>query len=124
MPHRPAAFACLTFLAACQAAQPVAAPDGPAGAAPVAPSNEPQPPNLVAALCADCHAIGSDGLSPEAKAPAFSTLARQPGLNEAGLTRWLLDAHNYPVAMEFELSEPEARAVARYLIELEEAEQP
>jgi hypothetical protein len=40
------------------------------------------------------------------------------GLTEETLGSWLIDAHNYPELMDFELSEEEAREVADYMLTL------
>ena len=58
-------------------------------------------------------------LSPNRQAPAFDAIANSAGLTGESLKRWLIDARNYPELMEFELSEPEAREVAAYMVTLQ-----
>lgn len=99
------------LLAACQTTAPGPAPDSAAQA-------QNQPPTIVASVCADCHAVKAPFLSPNEEAPPFDALANQPGLTSETITRWLVDAHNYPELMEFALSEEEAKDVAGYILTL------
>lgn len=100
-------FATLTVLAlaACQNTPPA-----------VSASDAPRVPNLVQGVCGDCHGVQPPFLSPNPDAPDFEAVANSAGLTGESLTRWLIDAHNYPELMEFELSEAEAREVAAYMV--------
>lgn len=95
-------------MAACQSAPPesVSKPSG-------------QVPNIVQGVCGDCHGVEPPFLSPNPQAPGFDTIANSAGLTGESLTKWLIDAHNYPELMEFELSEEEAREVADYMVTLQ-----
>ena len=100
-------------LTACQTT-PSPAPTTPASTSPA-----PKVPNLVQGVCGDCHGVEPPFLSPNPDAPDFETIANSAGLPGESLTQWLIDAHNYPELMEFELSEAEARAVAAYMVTLQ-----
>lgn len=84
-------------------------------------STPPQPhPGLafVEASCGGCHSVERHGVSPNPGAPPFAAIANQEGLTEATLGSWLLDAHNYPEEMEFELDQPEVSGLADYILTL------
>ena len=102
------AFACAAFaaLAACQYEAPQSV------------SETPEAPNIVVAVCGDCHGVRAPFLSPNPQAPAFDAIANRPGLTEDTLASWLVDAHNYPELMEFELNDEEAKKIADYMITL------
>ncbi|MEE4153200.1 MAG: hypothetical protein V2I27_03495 [Erythrobacter sp.] len=76
-------------------------------------------PTLVQGVCGDCHGVEPPFLSPNPQAPGFDAIANSAGLTGESLTRWLIDAHNYPELMEFALSEDEARVVAAYMVTLQ-----
>ncbi|MEO0643155.1 MAG: hypothetical protein AAFY47_07030 [Pseudomonadota bacterium] len=76
-------------------------------------------PTLVQGVCGDCHGVEPPFLSPNPQAPGFDAVANSAGLTGESLTNWLIDAHNYPELMEFELSEAEAREVADYMVTLQ-----
>ena len=95
-------------LSACQASPPAASVSGAAAV-----------PNLVQGVCGDCHGVQAPFLSPNPDAPDFEAIANSAGLTGKSLTAWLIDAHNYPELMEFELSEAEAREVAAYMVTLQ-----
>ncbi|MEO0688847.1 MAG: hypothetical protein AAFY51_00975 [Pseudomonadota bacterium] len=82
-------------------------------------SQKPRVPTLVQGVCGDCHAVQRPFQSPNPDAPSFEAIANSAGLTEETLSAWLLDAHNYPEQMDFELSEAEAREVADYLVTLQ-----
>ena len=86
---------------------------------PASVSDAPAVPNLVQAVCGDCHGVEPPFLSPNPEAPSFEAIANSAGLTGESLTAWLIDAHNYPELMEFELSEEEAREVAAYMVTLQ-----
>lgn len=86
---------------------------------PPASATDPAPvPSLVQGVCGDCHAVEAPFLSPNPEAPPFDAIANRPGLTRATLKTWLIDAHNYPELMEFELSDEEAQKVADYMATL------
>jgi len=101
------AIATLT-LAACQPAAPETAS-----------SRSGRVPTLVQGVCGDCHAVQRPFISPNPDAPGFDAIANSAGLTGESLTAWLIDAHNYPELMDFELSEAEAREVADYMVTLQ-----
>ncbi|MEM6266180.1 MAG: hypothetical protein AAF707_01545 [Pseudomonadota bacterium] len=76
------------------------------------------PPALVQGVCGDCHAVEAPFLSPNPEAPSFSAIANREGLSEETLASWLIDAHNYPELMEFELTQEEAQKVTTYMLTL------
>ena len=122
---RTASFALIlaAMLAGCQsvAPAPVSASQAPASqtSAPTPPAPSTEIPNLVVAVCGDCHGVEPPFLSPNEDAPGFDAIANSAGLTGESLTAWLIDAHNYPELMEFALSEEEARAVAEYMVTLQ-----
>jgi len=79
-------------------------------------------PNLVQGVCGDCHGVEPPFLSPNPEAPGFDAIANREGLSDETLSTWLIDAHNYPEIMEFELDEAEARKVADYMLTLRDAQ--
>ncbi len=95
------------WLSACQTAS---APD------PV--SQAPPPPAFVEAACGGCHAVEPPFLSPNPAAPAFAAIANREGVSHKSLKPWLMDAHNYPEEMDFDLEPTQVDQVARYLITL------
>lgn len=82
-------------------------------------ANEAAPPSLVAGVCGDCHAVEQPFESPNPEAPTFASIANRAGLTRETLAPWLLDAHNYPLQMDFELSEGEAKQIADYMLTLQ-----
>lgn len=99
-------------LSSCQTAAPKQAEAVSASSQPV--------PNIVQGVCGDCHGVEPPFLSPNPSAPSFAAIANRQGMSEASLTTWLVEAHNYPELMDFELSKDEAGEVARYLISLQD----
>lgn len=77
---------------------------------------------FVQASCASCHAIDAGSLSPNPNAPTFENIANRPGVTRETLRTYLLDAHNYPVDMDFELTPERADAVTDYILGLQSAE--
>jgi mono/diheme cytochrome c family protein len=92
-----------TLLAACQTTEP---------------APEPDPPAFVEAVCGGCHGVEPPFLSPEPEAPTFAAIANRRGLSESSLADWLANAHNYPEAMDFDLTRERADMVASYMITL------
>ena len=70
------------------------------------------------ASCGGCHAVEEPGRSPNPEAPAFGEIANRPGVTAATLSAYLRDAHNYPEAMDFELTAQQAHALAEYMLTL------
>ena len=70
------------------------------------------------ASCGGCHAVEKVGLSPNPASPTFAEIASRPGVTAKTLSTYLRDAHNYPEAMEFELTGNQADALAEYLLTL------
>ncbi|MDJ0978533.1 MAG: hypothetical protein QNI87_08340 [Erythrobacter sp.] len=102
--------AAAALLAACQS-DDTAPPKSASAAQPV--------PNLVQGVCGDCHGVEAPFLSPNPEAPGFDAIANSAGLTGDSLTDWLIDAHNYPELMEFELTREEAEKVSRYMVSLQ-----
>ena len=73
---------------------------------------------FIEASCGGCHSVERQGISPNPDAPPFAAIANQEGLTEATLETWLLDAHNYPEEMEFELGRPEVAGLVDYILTL------
>ncbi|TRD11306.1 hypothetical protein FGU71_05225 [Erythrobacter insulae] len=89
------------------------------GMRPQLPASAQTPPSLIAGVCGDCHAVEEPFESPNPKAPTFASIANREGLTRETLAPWLLDAHNYPEQMDFELSPGEAKQIADYMLTLQ-----
>ena len=72
------------------------------------------------ASCGGCHAVEQVGVSPNPASPTFAEIASRPGVTDRTLATYLRDAHNYPEAMEFELTRQQADALAQYMLTLRE----
>ena len=70
------------------------------------------------ASCGGCHAVEEPGLSPNPASPTFAEIASKPGVTARTLSTYLRDAHNYPEAMDFELTRQQADALAQYMLTL------
>lgn len=70
------------------------------------------------ASCGGCHAVEEPGLSPNPESPTFAEIASRSGVTARTLSTYLRDAHNYPEAMDFELSRQQADALAEYMLTL------
>lgn len=70
------------------------------------------------ASCGGCHAVEEPGLSPNPESPTFAEIASRPGVTAKTLSTYLRDAHNYPEAMDFELTRQQADALAQYMLTL------
>lgn len=108
------AFAVLTLLglAACQTT-----PDS--GSAPAVDADTLA---FAQAACGGCHAVEPNALSPNRDAPEFPAIVNRPGLNSETLTRWLVDAHNYPEEMDFDLDQPQVEELVDYMLSLQNPE--
>jgi mono/diheme cytochrome c family protein len=73
---------------------------------------------FVEAACGGCHATRPLELSPNPDAPSFSDIANRTGLTSATLSAFLRDAHNYPEAMDFDLTPVRVDALAAYIMTL------
>lgn len=106
-----ALFAPAAMLAACQTTpQPSALAAAPA------------PPTFVEAACGGCHAVQPPYLSPNPQAPSFEAVANRPGVTKATIRAWLVNAHNYPDVMDFDLTREHVDEVADYMITLRRAD--
>lgn len=76
-------------------------------------------PQLVSGVCAGCHAIKPNQISPLAEAPSFVDLANTPGLTHDTLVAYLSDAHNYPDVMDVDLDQVDVETVTMYLLTLQ-----
>ena len=72
------------------------------------------------ASCAECHAIGRDGTSPNANAPPFPAIVNQEGLTAQTLSFWLRGAHNYPSEMDFYLGAQDVDKLVSYMLTLKD----
>lgn len=75
------------------------------------------------ASCGGCHAVEYPGISPDPASPTFAEIAQRHGTTQRTLAVFLRDAHNYPEAMDFELTPQQADALATYMISLRGAGQ-
>ena len=66
--------------------------------------------------CAECHAIGGSGDSPNPNAPAFSAIVDRPGVAPEQLAGWLRDGHNYPIEMGFHLEPHQIGSLVEYMV--------
>ncbi|WP_394268968.1 hypothetical protein [Qipengyuania sp.] len=89
-----------------------------ASAAPDAQLAEHHPLQFAQAACGGCHAVEAPWLSPNPASPSFADIANREGVTEATLHTYLVDAHNYPLEMDFDLDQGQARALAHYILSL------
>ena len=75
---------------------------------------------FAAASCAECHAIGRDGTSPNSSAPPFPAIVNQEGLTAQTLSFWLRGAHNYPREMDFYLGAQDVDKLVSYMLTLKD----
>ena len=68
--------------------------------------------------CGGCHAVEADWLSPNEAAPSFANIANREGLTAGTLAVWLRDAHNYPEAMDFDLTPARVEELTAYILTL------
>lgn len=78
----------------------------------------PPPPAFVEAACGGCHAVEPPFLSPNPRAPTFEAVANRPGVTKATIRAWLVNAHNYPEQMDFDLERDHVDQVTDYVITL------
>ena len=100
----------VVLLCACQSAPPQSA------------SIAPAPPAFVEAACGGCHAVEPPFLSPNPASPSFEAVANREGLDQATLSNWLADAHNYPEEMDFDLEPSHIDQIARYMLTLKRSD--
>ena len=77
-----------------------------------------EPPVLVQATCAACHAVTAGATSPIAPAPGFEDIANAEGLTRESLIVFLGDSHNYPDIMDVDLSPEVVELIADYMLTL------
>lgn len=77
-----------------------------------------EPPTLVQATCAGCHAIVPGHRSPIAEAPTFEDIANLPGFTRKTLIVFLADTHNYPDIMDVDLDREDIELIADYMLTL------
>lgn len=70
------------------------------------------------AACGGCHAVEHDALSPDVMAPEWPNIVNSPEVTADTLRRWLIDAHNYPEEMDFELNRPQIEELVTYMMSL------
>lgn len=92
---------------------------------PLAPAAEAPPPPVdrevlafAQGACGGCHAVEHDMLSPNPLAPEWPRIVNTPGLTADSLQRWLVDAHNYPEEMDFDLDVPQVSDLVGYMLGL------
>lgn len=102
------AITTLVMLAACQTTEP----------APAVAKADPEDHALAQAACGGCHSVEPYGLSSNPEAPEWPAIANRPGLTRQTLTTWLVDAHNYPVDMDFYLEDDEVEQLVDYMLTL------
>lgn len=66
--------------------------------------------------CAECHQTGRTGESPNEDATPFREIASRPGMTQEALAAWLIDGHNYPAEMGFELEPHQVESLAAHMI--------
>lgn len=72
------------------------------------------------AACGGCHGVERYGLSANPEAPEWPTIVNRPGLTEATLRDYLLNAHNYPEQMDFYLDADEVDRLVAYMLTLQQ----
>ena len=97
------------MLGACQPLDPVAEAPAPVDHAVLA---------FAQGACGGCHAVEQDMLSPNPLAPEWPRIVNTQGLTAASLQRWLVDAHNYPEEMDFDLDAPQVEDLVAYMLSL------
>ena len=85
--------------------------------APLAKSEAPAPA-FVEAACGGCHGVEPPFISPNPAVPSFEAIANRTGVNDATLSQWLADAHNYPEDMDFDLTSEQIDQIAAYMVTL------
>lgn len=85
---------------------------------PSAQASPPPAPTFVQAACGGCHAVERPFLSPNPQAPSFEAVANRPGVTKATIRAWLVNAHNYPEQMDFDLERDHVEEVTDYMIAL------
>lgn len=86
------------------------------------PESAPEPPAFVEAACGGCHAVEPPYLSPNPAAPTFESIANRPGVTRATIHAWLVNAHNYPEQMDFDLQRAQVDQTVDYMITLRRAD--
>ena len=81
--------------------------------------SETKAPDLVVAVCGECHAVSVNAVSPKPDAPGFADIANSPGLTRETLKTFLSDAHNYPMQMDVDLDEADIELIADHIMTLQ-----
>lgn len=115
---RQPAAAFLTLAAAISLAGCQRAAEAPVASVPDTALAEHHPLQFAQAACGGCHAVEAPWLSPNPASPSFAEIANREGVTEETLRTYLVDAHNYPLEMDFDLDSSQARALAHYILSL------
>jgi hypothetical protein len=86
------------------------------------PEPAPEPPAFVEAACGGCHAVQPPYLSPNPQAPSFESIANRIGVTRSTIRAWLVNAHNYPEQMDFDLEREHVDQTVDYMITLRRAD--
>jgi len=70
--------------------------------------------------CTRCHAVVRYRLSPNPEAPPFEDIAAREGLTRDTLRAFLLDSHNFPAMMNFEVAPAQIDDLADYMLTMRE----
>lgn len=81
--------------------------------APAAAADAQHGETLAKRWCATCHVVAADQQRGSTTAPAFSEIAKKPGLTAASIALFLLDPH--PPMPDMNLTRNEARDLAAYI---------
>ncbi|MEY4472369.1 MAG: hypothetical protein RL671_673 [Pseudomonadota bacterium] len=76
---------------------------------------------IAEARCAACHAVSTNGSSPNPESPGFEDIANRQDLTSATLRQYLRDAHNYPDAMQFKIDRGQVRDLSAYIVTLKKS---
>lgn len=68
--------------------------------------------------CSSCHSVVENGISPNPEAPSFQEIANRAGVTSVTLRQFLIDSHNYPMAMDFKVKANQAADLSEYIVTL------
>ncbi|MCT2400617.1 cytochrome c [Novosphingobium mangrovi (ex Huang et al. 2023)] len=71
--------------------------------------------------CASCHGVVPNTVSPNPESPPFEDIANRNGLTVETLGQFLVDSHNFPVAMDFTVTRTQARDLATWMLTMRKA---
>lgn len=66
--------------------------------------------------CAECHGVTPNALSANPESPPFEDIANRDGVSADTLDQFLIDSHNFPAAMDFKVTRPQARDLAAWML--------